>query len=84
MSRKQGRGRKKKRRGNRGSFAKGPDPRRHVFSQEERQRGYANARARLGQGDVSLFAWLWRKVRSYYRARGTWLGGLDGDPEESQ
>lgn len=30
---------RRKRQANRGSFKKGPDPRRHVFTQEERRRG---------------------------------------------
>ncbi len=62
------RGRKKKRKANSGSFQAGPDSRRHVFSRAEQQLGYA--RCMLGKGkcsDPHVFAWVWRKVRSYYR-----------------
>ncbi len=60
---------RRKRRGpNSGSFAKGYDPRRHVFTRAECQLGYA--RCMLGRGrcnDPKVAAWVWRKVRRYYR-----------------
>ncbi len=53
---------------NPGWFRKGLDNRRHELTREERQRGYANARAKLGKlKDWRPYAWLWRRVRSYYR-----------------
>lgn len=59
----------KKRKANRGSFAPGFDPRRHVFTTAERQRGYAQALAGHGKcTDPRVAAWVWRKVRSHYRA----------------
>ena len=55
---------------NRGSFAQGYEPRRHVFTAAERKRGYAHAFAGGGKcADVRVAAWVWRKVRGYYRAR---------------
>ncbi len=59
----------KKGRANRGSFAQGFDPRRHVFTTAERKRGYAQALAGHGRcADPRVAAWVWRKVRSHYRA----------------
>lgn len=58
-----------KRRPNRGSFQPGPDPRRHVFTQTERRKGYASAWNQSARVSADLHAWLWRKVRSYYRAQ---------------
>ena len=58
----------KKRKANRGSFAPGFDPRRHVFTAAERKRGYAQAFGGHGKcADVRVTAWVWRKVRGYYR-----------------
>ena len=59
----------KKRKANRGSFAPGYDPRRHIFTTAERKRGYAQAFGGHGKcADVHVAAWVWRKVRGYYRA----------------
>jgi hypothetical protein len=51
------------------SFKPGPDRRRHVFTRAERRRGYKNAMARTLAEDVHVHAWLFRRVRGYYRAR---------------
>jgi hypothetical protein len=40
-----------------GVFAKGPDPRRHVFTQEERSRGYKSTFAKYQAR--GLYATLW-------------------------
>lgn len=56
----------KTRRANRGSFQPGPDARRHVFTTEERRRGYQTA---MHDRDIAVIAWVFRRVRSYYRAR---------------
>ena len=53
----------------RGRFLPGPDPDRHELTRAERRRGYAHATERLGSGDARVYAWLYRRVRSYYRAR---------------
>lgn len=53
----------------RGRFRKGHDPRRHELTAEERQRGYRNALAVAAVKDAQLYAWLWRKVRGYYRGQ---------------
>ncbi len=61
---------RKKRKANRGSFRPGYDPRRHVFTRAERRLGYL--RCLTGYGKCSnphVCAWVWRKVRSYYRSR---------------
>ena len=63
---------RKQRRANPGWFKKGHDERRHLLTREERQRGYRNAitdpRAGTPTGDnAHVLAWVWRKVRSYYR-----------------
>jgi hypothetical protein len=56
----------------RGRFLRGPDPNRHEFTRAERRRGYRNAVKAPRPGgpcdDVKVLAWVWRKVRSYYRA----------------
>lgn len=52
---------------NSSSFQPGPDPRRHTFTRAERKRGYRNAVEKHPSFHVS--AWVWRKVRGYYRAR---------------
>jgi hypothetical protein len=53
---------KKTRKPNRGSFKAGPDPRRHRFTCEERQRGYQTA---MNGRDVNVIAWVLRRVRGY-------------------
>ena len=57
----------------RGRFLGGPDPDRHQLTRAERRRGYRNAvkspRAGGPCDDVRVLAWVWRRVRSYYRAR---------------
>jgi hypothetical protein len=62
MSRK----RRRNRRPNSGSFQKGPDPRRHVFTRDECRLGLMIAYATAAP-EVAL--WLRDKVRSYYRER---------------
>lgn len=54
-----------------GRFLPGPDAGRHQFTRAERKRGYRNALARAGalRDGARLYAWIWRKVRGYYRAR---------------
>ncbi len=58
--------RPRKRCPNSGSFRKGPDPRRHVFTRDECRLGlmiaYATAAPEVAQ-------WLRNKVRSYYREK---------------
>ena len=65
--------RRKKREPNSGSFQPGHDPRRHVFTRQERQKGYRNAvrscSGRPGKESWDLSAWLFRRVRSFYRAQ---------------
>jgi hypothetical protein len=80
------RGRKKR---NRGWFRKGADPRRSSYrpTREECRRGYANALAKLSNGDVNVYAWFWRRIRSFFRAKGTWYAQLmkgksDGEEQE--
>jgi hypothetical protein len=41
--------------------------RRHVFTRAECKRGYKHALA-FALLDVKRYAWIWRKVRGYYRA----------------
>ena len=86
MAPKRKRGRKRKRR-NKGWFKKGFDARRRTgFTTEECRRGYASARAKLSQGDPQLVAWLWRKLRSFYRSKGTWypqLEDMNGQEEDA-
>jgi hypothetical protein len=58
---------RRKRRRNAGSFGPGPDPRRHVFTRVECQRGYQAAMEGVGKcNDPTVSAWVWRKVRAYY------------------
>ena len=56
----------------RGRFLRGPDPDRHQLTRAERRRGYRNAVASPRPGgrcdDPRVLAWVWRKVRGYYRA----------------
>jgi hypothetical protein len=57
-----------------GRFLPGHDAHRHQFTRAERRRGYRNAvrnpRPGTPCGDnVHILAWLWRKVRGYYRAQ---------------
>ena len=58
----------------RGRFLPGPDPDRHEFTRAERRRGYRNAVVSQRPGSpcgdaVGVLAWVWRRVRGYYRAR---------------
>lgn len=61
--------RRKKRRPNSGSFRKGPDPRRHVFTRDECRVGLMIA---VATATPAVAEWLRNKVRCYYRekARG--------------
>ena len=54
-----------------GGFRKGPDPNRHNLTRAERRRGYVNAINSLSDrvGDWDAMAWVYYKVRGYYRAR---------------
>ena len=58
----------------RGRFHPGPDPDRHELTRAELRRGYRNAvvspRAGGSCDDARVLAWVWRRVRGYYR-RGT-------------
>jgi hypothetical protein len=57
-------------RDSRGRFLPGPDRDRHAFTPEERRRGYRNAVIVLSAlKDWGPFAWLYRRVRGYYRRR---------------
>jgi hypothetical protein len=58
--------RRRDRRPNSGSFRKGPDPRRHVFTRDECRLGLMIAYA-TATPEVAL--WLRNKVRSYYREK---------------
>jgi hypothetical protein len=55
-----------------GRFLPGPDHDRHELTREERQRGYRNAVVEPRPGgrcdDPHVLAWVWRRVRGYYRA----------------
>ena len=57
----------------RGRFLRGPDPDRHQLTRAERCRGYRNAVVAPRDGspcdDARVLAWVWRRVRGYYRAR---------------
>jgi hypothetical protein len=57
-------GRRRKR--NAGWFKKGHDPRRHELTTAERKRGYETA---MNLNDWQTLAYVYRKVRGYYRAR---------------
>lgn len=63
-------------RGSNGRFLAGPDADRHTFTRSERRRGYRNALANAAalHDGARVYAWIWRKVRGYYRARAR----LDG------
>lgn len=50
-----------------GKFLPGPDPDRHRLTKVERRRGYYAALYK--SEDIRHFAWVWRKVRGWYRAR---------------
>jgi hypothetical protein len=54
-----------------GRFLPGPDPNRHQLTREERRRGYRNAVVSPRSGgpcdNAAVLAWVWRKVRGYYR-----------------
>lgn len=51
---------------NSGSFKPGYDPRRHVFSKRERQKGYDVA-MNEAKMPSRLRAWLRKKIRRYYQ-----------------
>ncbi len=51
----------------RGRFLPGPDPDRHILTRRERRKGYHNAS--LYGENPWICAWVWRKVRAYYRAK---------------
>jgi hypothetical protein len=81
------RGRKKRKKANKGAFKKGFDPRRNTTPppREACQRGWASTRAKLAHADPNVLAWFWRKIRSYFRSKGTWYPqeNLDGQEEDS-
>jgi hypothetical protein len=53
---------------NPGHFKKGYDPRRHILTKRERQKGYWVA-TRVIKMPSRTRAWLWKKIRRYYQAR---------------
>jgi hypothetical protein len=80
--------RKKRGRKNAGWFRKGTDPRRRRgFSKDECRKGYAAAKQKC-RDDPHTFAWLWRKLRGHYRAKGTWYpqqkGNDHGEEEDDR
>lgn len=52
-----------------GQFVAGPDRDRHAFSRDERRRGYATLMqgGRNGRLPAPVVAFVWRRVRGYYR-----------------
>jgi len=52
----------RRRRANTGSFAPGPDPRRHALTEEERSRGGRTAWQRMAADRPWLLAWLQRRI----------------------
>jgi hypothetical protein len=56
---------------NQTSFRPGPDPRRHLFTTEERARGYRTTMDRAAEGliDPVVGEWVRRRVRSRNRRR---------------
>jgi hypothetical protein len=58
-------------RANATSFKAGPDPRRHLFTQEERSKGYRTTMARAAAGLIDPFIgeWVRRRVRARNRRR---------------
>lgn len=73
MARKRKRGRKGK-----GQFKPGFDPRRHVFTKEECQRGFLAALDTCSN-DWNRLAWFLRKIRSYFRHK---KGETHGEAQE--
>jgi hypothetical protein len=65
-----------RRKRNPGWFKAGPDPRRHKLTRADRAKGYARALALAGCDSAQLYAWIWRRVRSYYRLAGQGGGEL--------
>ena len=61
---------RKQRRANRGSFAPGPDPRRHKFTRQDCWLGYAVCFIR----HPHLREWLKTKIRVYYWQKGARRG----------
>ena len=59
-------GQRKKRKPNSGSFTKGPDTRRHVFSRAEARVGYQRAWEVMAARGWDALSWLCRKVRGEY------------------
>lgn len=59
-----------------GRFLPGPDPDRHELTAAERKRGYAAAR---NHADPRVAAWIWRRMRSRYRAAKQWFPASRGD-----
>jgi hypothetical protein len=53
---------------NPGSFRPGFDPRRHVLSRAERQKGYQMA-TRLAKMPSRVRAWLRNKIRRYHQSK---------------
>lgn len=60
-------------RDSKGRFLSGYDKDRHLLTTEERRKGYLRATTDMEEGepcdDPEVCAWVYRKVRSYYRAR---------------
>ena len=53
---------------NQTSFRAGPDPRRHVFSQAERRKGFWVA-TRLSKQPSRVLAWLRNKIKRHYQGK---------------
>jgi hypothetical protein len=51
-----------------GRFLPGPDPDRHILTQQDRQKGYLIA-TRIRKMPSRTRAWLRNKIRRYYLAR---------------
>ncbi len=69
---------RKKKRPNPGWFRAGDDPRRHELTTEERQLGYARAMESTAAKGAGVHAWLFRRVRSWGRARRREAAALAG------
>lgn len=63
---------RKKRKANRGSFRKGPDPRRHIFTAEERRRGGLSCAAKFTCHGRWHPDWWERCARKTKNEKGEW------------
>ena len=56
----------------------------YKFTREDCQKGYRAAKAKCDR-DWDLSAWFYRRIRGYFRAKGTWYPQTKGEsdgPEE--